>query len=128
MSRFGIFTAWNFLQQNPMRRGVSAMGADHAVDKRLDSASAWQFVVSGSAQYGQYLIKVPLSHRLNECELVWKVLIKGADAYAGCLRHRISREPAPTSLPQNVSRGLEYSLNGRLGTRLLRLLPHHART
>jgi hypothetical protein len=31
-------------------------------------------------------------------------------------------------LPQNVSRGLEYSLNGRLGTRLLRLLPHHART
>jgi hypothetical protein len=52
MSRLGIFTAWNFLQQNAMGRGVSAMGADHAVDKRLDSASAWQFVVSGSAQDG----------------------------------------------------------------------------
>jgi hypothetical protein len=43
----------------------------------------------------------------------------------GCLRHRIGREPAPTALSQNVSRGLQDSVDGRLGTRLLRLLGHH---
>jgi len=52
MCRFGIFAAWNFLQQHPMRCLVSAVDADHAVDKRLDSASAWQFLVSSSTQDG----------------------------------------------------------------------------
>jgi MFS family permease len=110
-----------------MSSGESAVDADHSIDERLDAVGARQLSVSGGAKNGQDIVEMASPDGLDQSKLVREVLIQGADAHAGHAGHVVGREPLPTTLPQNVSRRLQDRLDGRAGTRLLRLFSHCTR-
>jgi hypothetical protein len=121
-----IRTARALFEEDPVSCRIPAMDRDHAVDERRDAFGARCLVVRRGPQHSQYLVEVPLTHGLDQSELVREVLIKRADADACDFGNSVGRETSPAALPQNVSRRVEDCIGYRPGARLPRLFPHRA--
>ncbi len=102
-----------------MKRGMNRMRCDHPGDQPFDALNSGGVFV-GNPKHREHIVKMTPQDRLDQRQLVGKVLVQRSDAHAGCFGHRIGGESRPALTVENASSGLQYGFDGHLCARLAR--------